>query len=82
MTILPLNQPINIRFTPSQSLQAGLDLELTCCGAPAVFPTLNVSVRQGRVPESAVDRALRRTLPVRFELGWYLRVSQDMVVWV
>lgn len=52
-----------------KALQAGLDLELTCCGAPAVFPTLSQSVQAGRIQEALVDRSLRRTLPIRFELG-------------
>lgn len=51
------------------ALTAGLDLELTCCELPAVFPTLEASVQAGVVPEAAIDTALRRTLPLRFELG-------------
>lgn len=52
-----------------KALSAGLDLELTCCGAPAVFPTLNESVTSGKLDEKVLDDSLRRTLPVRFELG-------------
>ena len=43
-----------------KALDAGLDLELTCCGAPAVFPTLNASIKAGRLAESVLDDSLRR----------------------
>jgi beta-glucosidase len=52
-----------------QALTAGLDLELTCCGAPAVLPTISDSVKAGKIAESVVDTSLQRTLPIRFELG-------------
>jgi len=45
-----------------RSIEAGLDIELTCCGAPAVFPELQAAVEKGLVNESAVDRALSRGL--------------------
>jgi xylan 1,4-beta-xylosidase len=67
--------PIGHGFAPNASaaaaasLLAGLDLELTCCDLPAVYPTLEASVLEGRVPEAAIDAALNRTLPIRFELG-------------
>jgi beta-glucosidase len=50
-------------------IEAGLDLELTCCGAPEVYPTLVQSIVSGKISVELVDRALRRTLPFRFELG-------------
>ena len=37
------------------ALEAGLDLELTCCGAPAVFPTLNESIKAGKLPEKVCE---------------------------
>lgn len=52
-----------------RALSAGLDLELTCCGAPAVFPSLNDSIKAGKLPEKVLDDSLRRTLSIRFELG-------------
>lgn len=51
------------------SLTGGNNLELTCCGAPAVYPTLSASIANGLLPESAVDAALNDTLRARFELG-------------
>ena len=53
----------------AKALENGMDIELTCCGAPAVFPTLPASVASGRIAEELLDRSLRRTLPVRFDLG-------------
>lgn len=53
-----------------EALLAGVDLELTCCGLPVVFPTLVETIASGRADvEAAVDQALHRTLPYRFELG-------------
>lgn len=52
-----------------KSLTAGLDLELTCCGAPAVMATIGASVRAGRIDEALIDKSLKRSMPVRFELG-------------
>ena len=52
-----------------KALDAGLDLELTCCGAPAVFPSLNESIKSGKIKEAVLDDSLRRTMPFRFELG-------------
>lgn len=51
------------------ALEAGCDVELTCCGAPAVFATLPASVAGGSVREASLDTALARALRVRFELG-------------
>ena len=59
----------NASDAAARALRAGLDVELTCCGAPAVFPTLPATVRQGRLAEARLDDALRHTLPFRFELG-------------
>jgi beta-glucosidase len=55
--------------TAVASLTAGCDVELTCCGAPAVFQTLPASVGAGLVPEAALDAALARALTSRLELG-------------
>eukprot|EP00040_Diaphanoeca_grandis_P005867 m.34837 g.34837 ORF g.34837 m.34837 type:complete len:844 (-) comp17046_c0_seq1:250-2781(-) len=52
-----------------KTITAGMDLELTCCGAPAVFPTLVDSVNSKLLSQSILDRSLRRTLKYRFELG-------------
>lgn len=52
-----------------RAIEAGLDIELTCCGAPQVFPLLVQAVKEGRVNESTVDRALSRGLREQFRLG-------------
>ena len=52
-----------------RALTAGCDIELTCCGAPAVYPTLAASIAGGALPASALDTALARVLRNRFELG-------------
>jgi beta-glucosidase len=54
-----------------KAVAAGLDIELTCCGAPKVLPTLVNATRAGQMPggEATIDQSLRRTLPIRFELG-------------
>lgn len=51
------------------AIRAGLDIELTCCGAPAVFDTLVTSVAAGLLPEATLDLALTRSLRARFQLG-------------
>jgi beta-glucosidase-like glycosyl hydrolase len=52
-----------------RSLTAGVDLEISCCGLNATYPTLPASVRAGAVAEALLDRALARTLPWRFKTG-------------
>lgn len=42
------------------AITAGVDMELTCCGAPAVFPTLVEAVRSGALSEAVLDRAVFR----------------------
>jgi beta-glucosidase len=51
------------------AVSAGLDIELTCCGAPAVFATLPAAVSSGRLAESDLDASLARSLRARFQLG-------------
>ena len=34
-----------------------------------MFPTLNSSIKAGKIKEQVLDDSLRRTLPIRFELG-------------
>ena len=51
------------------ALEAGCDIELTCCGAPQVFPTLEASIAAKRLEEATVDTALARAFKNRFELG-------------
>ena len=46
------------------SVISGADLE---CGRS--FPALVAAVNEGKIPESELDRALRRVLKARFELG-------------
>ena len=46
------------------SVRSGADLE---CGNS--FPALVEAVKDGKIPESELDRALRRVLKARFELG-------------
>jgi beta-glucosidase len=55
--------------TAVRALEAGCDIELTCCGAPQVFPTLEQSVVSGRLQEAVLERALSRAFKNRFELG-------------
>ena len=52
-----------------RAITAGCDIELTCCGAPAVYPTLTASVAGGALPAAAIDTALSRILRNRLELG-------------
>eukprot|EP00928_Gymnodinium_smaydae_P081459 TRINITY_DN64981_c0_g1_i1.p1 TRINITY_DN64981_c0_g1~~TRINITY_DN64981_c0_g1_i1.p1 ORF type:complete len:792 (-),score=78.24 TRINITY_DN64981_c0_g1_i1:171-2546(-) len=59
-----------------KSIEAGMDIELTCCGVPSVFSTLPESVSKGLVSEEKLDRALRNTLPIRFQLGQLDPTSQ------
>ena len=67
--------PFGHHFTSSDeesaiaAITAGMDLELTCCGAPQVFPTLPGAVAAGRLAESVLDTALARSLSTRFKLG-------------
>ena len=46
------------------SVISGADLE---CGSS--FPALVAAVKEGKIPETELDRALRRVLKARFELG-------------
>ena len=48
-----------------KALEAGIDFELDACYAS----TLLEQVRQGKVPEAQVDRAVRRVLRAKFQLG-------------
>ncbi|NNH04575.1 glycoside hydrolase family 3 N-terminal domain-containing protein [Microbacterium ulmi] len=50
-----------------QALQAGIDVELP--GRKTFGPGLVAAVRDGVVPEALVDRALRRVLSQKIELG-------------
>lgn len=59
----------NASDAAARALLAGMDIELTCCQLPSVFPTLAASVANGVVPEAALDVSLGRTLPYRFDLG-------------
>jgi beta-glucosidase len=59
----------NTSDAAAKALLSGMDIELTCCKLPSVFPTLVDSVQAGVVPEAALDLSLSRTLPYRFELG-------------
>ena len=49
-----------------RALESGCDVELTCCGAPAVFPTL---AQNPALKPATLDAALARVLKNRFELG-------------
>ncbi|HEX6964034.1 MAG TPA: glycoside hydrolase family 3 C-terminal domain-containing protein, partial [Lacipirellula sp.] len=50
-----------------QALTAGVDMEMV---SPAYHQHLATLVKEGAVPESAVDEAVRRILRVKFELAW------------
>lgn len=52
----------------AQSLLAGVDIELP---DPSCFPLLIGLVREGKVPEAAVDRAVARNLTAKFRLGLF-----------
>jgi len=51
-----------------KSLAAGVDLDLS---DGSVFATLVDQVREGKVPESEVDRAVARVLAAKFRLGLF-----------
>src|ERR1700758_165893 len=51
------------------SLKAGVDMDITY--EPAYMGPLVQSVREGTVPEALVDRAVRRVLELKFELGLF-----------
>ena len=55
------------REAAEQALRAGVDVDL---GANC-YPLLIESVRSGRIPESLVDRAVRRVLLQKFRLGLF-----------
>ena len=50
-------------------LRAGVDMNITY--EPAYMGPLVESVREGKVPEALVDRAVRRVLDVKFRLGLF-----------
>ena len=51
-----------------RAFEAGVDLELPDVSA---YPALVEHVRAGRIPEAAIDAAVRRLLRVKFELGLF-----------
>lgn len=51
------------------ALKAGVDMNITY--EPAYMGPLVESVREGTVPEALVDRAVRRVLELKFELGLF-----------
>ena len=51
-----------------QALAAGVDYDLS---DGSVFGTLIDQVREGRIPESEVDRAVARVLAAKFRLGLF-----------
>jgi beta-glucosidase len=51
-----------------QALAATVDVELP---DPETYPTLIAQVRQGKVPEAAINDAVRGLLRVKFELGLF-----------
>jgi len=51
------------------ALRAGVDLDITY--EPAYMKPLIENVREGRVPETLVDRAVRRVLEQKFRLGLF-----------
>ena len=67
--------PFGHNFTSSNeasaiaAVEAGCDVELTCCGAPRVFPSLVESAAEGNVREAVLDAALSRVIRNRIELG-------------
>jgi beta-glucosidase len=57
-----------------RALHAGVDMDLPDGDA---YATLVASVRAGRVPQSAVDAALRRVLTMKFEAGLFEHPYSD-----
>ncbi|HXJ95590.1 MAG TPA: glycoside hydrolase family 3 C-terminal domain-containing protein [Terriglobia bacterium] len=53
----------------AQALRAGVDLDITY--EPAYMGPLIENVEEGRVPEALVDRAVRRVLRLKFQLGLF-----------
>ncbi len=60
----------------SMALRAGVDLDITY--EPAYMAPLVESVREGEVPESLVDRALRRVLELKLRLGLFEHPYADL----
>jgi beta-glucosidase len=58
----------DIETAAVEALEAGVDVELP---DPEAFPTLVQAVRQGRISESLVDRAVSRMLYTKFESGLF-----------
>ena len=51
------------------ALRAGVDVDITA--EPAYMGPLIENVREGKVPEVLVDRAVRRVLELKFRLGLF-----------
>ncbi len=66
--------PGNAPAATAASVRSGADLE---CGS--AFPALVEAVKTGQLPEAEIDRALRRVLKARFELGEM--DPQELVSW-
>lgn len=49
-----------------KAFNAGVDLEISCCGIDFAYPTLVSSVANGLLNESAIDTSLARHLQYRF----------------
>jgi len=58
------------------ALRAGVDLDITY--EPAYMGPLVESVQEGRVPMELVDRAVRRVLALKFELGLFEHPYADV----
>lgn len=60
------------------ALQAGVDMDITY--EPAYMAPLVESVENGEIPESLVDRAVRRVLELKFRLGLFEHAYADLAV--
>jgi len=58
------------------ALQAGVDVNITY--EPAYMKLLVESVESGEIPESLVDRAVRRVLELKFQLGLFEHPYADL----
>jgi beta-glucosidase len=62
----------HIAATPAEaarlSLKAGVDIDLP---SPGAYATLTQQVRDGRVPQSSIDTAVRRLLTLKFRAGLF-----------
>lgn len=58
-----------------RAVTAGLDLE---AARPDIYPHLKQLVKEGRIPESLIDRSVRRILTAKFKAGLFEKPYPDV----